>query len=262
MPALGMFEEPRKEPVSPSGTVVQLRMRSTMAILQLDDPESFNTFSNGLGADMRRAVQHARSLPALSGVSLQGAGRHFSVGGNPYTMRLDAAASAAGLALSLRKLYDGFVQLRLLLQPVACAVHGTLVGGGVAGLLHADVIVAEASSTLEHGNLVRGLCVLGMLSQTFSIALGPHRAQHVYLQNTRLGAAAAQAAGLVHELHPGVEGTKVHAREAAMLAARSSDRVAATCFARALVNKVVLACEAVGHTECQVHTLLRLSTPA
>ena len=64
-----------------------------------------------------------------------------------------------------------------------CAVHGTLVGGGVAGCLHADYVAADRASVLEHGNLVRGVCVLGMLSQTLSIATGSH-GQQIYLQKT------------------------------------------------------------------------------
>ena len=110
-------------------------------------------------------------------------------------MRGSLVMSPAGFALRLRELYDGFVQLRTLPHPVVGAVHGALVGGGVAGCLHVDYLAADHASTFEHGNLVRGVCVLGMLSQTFAISLGPH-AQHIYLQNARLRSEAARAAAL------------------------------------------------------------------
>ena len=138
--------------------LVQLRMDAATAILQLNDPEHFNTFSTGLGDDMRRAMQHICALSSVASVVLHGAGPHFAVGGNPYAVRGSVVESLAGFALSLRELYAGFVQLRTLPHPVMGAVHGALVGGGVAGSLHVDYIAADRASTFEHGNLVRGVC--------------------------------------------------------------------------------------------------------
>jgi enoyl-CoA hydratase/carnithine racemase len=102
-------------------------MNAATAVLQLNDPEHFNTFSTGLGEDMRRAMQQICALPSVASVVLQGMGPHFSVGGNPYALRGSLVMRAAGFALSLRELYDGFLQLRTLPRPVLGAVHGTLV---------------------------------------------------------------------------------------------------------------------------------------
>jgi hypothetical protein len=124
---------------------------------------------------------------------------HTSLSACAAALRSSLAMSSVGFTLSLRELYVGFLQLRTLLHPVVGAVHGKMVGGGVAGSLHADYLVAERTSNFEHGNLVRGVCVLGMLSQTFTISLGPH-AQHAYLQNAQLTAATASAVGLVQQL--------------------------------------------------------------
>ena len=223
-----------------------LRIESATAILQLDDPEHFNTFSTALGEDMRSAVQHICTLACIDGVVLQGKGPHFSVGGNPYATR----GSPIMTPLSLHELYAGFLQLRALPQPVTAAVHGTLVGGGVAGGLHADYIAAERASAFEHGNLVRGVCVLGMLSQTFAIALGQH-AQHVYLQNARLSAATAHAAGLVQQLCMGVNTTQVHAREMAARVLDKKNLANSIKGYRAAIDAAAVVREAVGHAECQ-----------
>jgi len=230
--------------------LVQLLADGSTATLQLHDPKHFNTFSSGLGADMRHAVQHVCSLPGLASVVLQGVGPHFSAGGNPYALS-EAFMTPAGFAISLRELYSGFLQLRTVPHPVVGAVHGTLVGGGVAACLHADCLVADTGSIFEHGNLVRGLCVLGMLSQTFTTALGPY-AQHAYLQNARLDAATALAAGLVHRLRTGINATKAHAWDVARLAARSNDLIGSVVRRRIGINLAVLASEAVGHVECQI----------
>jgi enoyl-CoA hydratase/carnithine racemase len=119
--------------------------------------------------------------------------------------------------------------------------------------LHVDYLAADHASTFEHGNLVRGVCVLGMLSQTFAIALGPH-AQPVYLQNARLDAVTAHAAGLVHHLCVGVTATQRKARYASTVATSAPDSKdlakAVRCY-RASIDLGTLAHEAVGHTECQ-----------
>ena len=179
--------ETRRERMDQEGMFVQLIVESAQVVLQLNDPQHFNSFSTGLGEDFRRAVQHICAQPSVASVVLQGAGPHFSVGGNPYAMRGSLVMSLTGFALSLRECFNGFLQLRTLPHPVVGAVHGTLVGGGVAGCLHVDYLVADHASTFEHGNLVRGVCPLGMLSQTFPAALALH-AQHVYLRNARVDA--------------------------------------------------------------------------
>ena len=70
--------------------------------------------------------------------------------------------------------------------------------------------------------------MLGMLSQTFAVALGQN-AQHVYLQNARLDAPAAHAAGLVHQLRAGVLATQMYSRAVAMRASNSKDLVKTMC---------------------------------
>ena len=199
---------------------------------------------------MLKAVQHLCALPGATSVVLQGEGEHFSVGGNPYTLRANGRKHA-GFALSLRELYAGFLYFHLLSLPIVGAVHGKLVGGGVAGCLHADYLLADRASTFEHGNLVRGVNVLGMLSQTFLMALGPH-AQHVYLQNAKLDAAAAHAGGLVDQLCVGSVAAHSSAREVAGLAANATSLIRALRCHRTSIDPSVLAREALGHAECQV----------
>ena len=98
---------------------------------------------------MRRTVGRILTSCGVASMVLQGAGQHFSVGGNPYYGSTGPSITPGGLVNSLRELYDGFLQLRTLPHPITCAVHGTLVGGGVAGCLHADHIVADHEGTFE-----------------------------------------------------------------------------------------------------------------
>ena len=117
--------------------------------------------------------------------------------------------------------------------------------------MHSDYLAAECSAVFEHGNLVRGLCPLGMFSQTFAATVGAH-GQHVYLQNTQLSAQLAQSIGLIHHISTGVDATKKHAHEVARIGA-SSERLAVTlCGLRLPTDSSILAREAVGNAQCQL----------
>ena len=87
---LSMGASDQRHSRSGQDTHVQLRVDASTAILQLNDPEHFNTFSTGLGKDMHCALQHVRVQPSVGCVVLQGAGAHFSAGGNPWHQQRSA----------------------------------------------------------------------------------------------------------------------------------------------------------------------------
>ena len=97
--AVGVTETQRHERSGEVGKLVQLHVHGTTAIFQLHDPEHFNTFSAGLGEDMRCAVQHISTLSNVTSALLQGSGPHFSVGGNPYAGGSSTPVSSAAFAL-------------------------------------------------------------------------------------------------------------------------------------------------------------------
>ena len=99
-----------------------------------DDALHFNTLGAELGAAVSAAVQHVSNVHSVHAVVLQASGPHFCVGGNPYylqqVVRLPTLAQAA---LACDAMLAGFVQLRSLPTFISCAVHGSLIGGGIAG---------------------------------------------------------------------------------------------------------------------------------
>ena len=112
-----LFCSPITEVLPPSarhGKLIHAHMHGSTAFLELNDPMRFNTFSADLGEDTRVAVQHLNSMPGLSSLVMQGSGPHFSVGGNPYALQQTSRTPFACFAQSLRELYHGFIQLRML----------------------------------------------------------------------------------------------------------------------------------------------------
>jgi len=152
-----------------------------------------------MGEDLLLAAEQIAVRGAtVRAVVLQGAGSHFSAGGNPYAHK--GGVPLASAASALRHAFAGFAELRALAVPLVCAVHGTVIGGGNAACLSCDYIVAEVSARFEHGNLVRGVCPLGGYSRTLPHVAGVARALAIYLGNDTLSAAEARTAGIVHEV--------------------------------------------------------------
>ena len=127
-----------------------------------------------MGEDLSIAAERLSTCAAsVRAIVLRGAGAHLSPGGNHY--RNEGAAPLAAAAAALRRTFAGFVAMRALGVPLVCAAHGTVIGGGIAVCLNCDYIVAEGSTTFEHGNLVRGVCPLGGYSRTLPHVAGVAR---------------------------------------------------------------------------------------
>lgn len=73
--------------------------------------------------------------------------------------------------------------IRNLPVPTICAVHGKLIGGGVALALAADIRVAAKNASYNFGNLPRGMNPLFMLSRSMPLYIGYGRANLLYLED-------------------------------------------------------------------------------
>ena len=165
------------------GTLIRVGIdaETSVAVVELHDPERFNTMGYALGDDTTRAMNHLSRLGGIRALTLQGAGKTFCAGGNPYSSSgpTSLSASSRGLLASVQVrllnrppctrapcplltvlpwAVQGFVDMRNLRVPVVCAVHGAMVGGAAAIFLHTDLRVAERQATFQHDNLSRGVC--------------------------------------------------------------------------------------------------------
>eukprot|EP00966_Prymnesium_polylepis_P009326 215107-Prymnesium_polylepis.2 len=111
-----------------------------MIVIDLDDPSHLNALSSALVRNLSQAVEYLiRHVPAHAFV-LQAVGPHFCVGGNPYENYAHARlpALAGDLLLAARSC----CRLRELAGPSIAAVHGHVVGGGVALALNTSCLYA------------------------------------------------------------------------------------------------------------------------
>ena len=104
----------------------------------------------------------------------KGAGAHFCTGGN-FVQRqradLSSFRSAEFLAL-LQRQSRITADIRSLRVTKFGAVHGKLIGGGVAFALATDWCVCPAATTFNYGNLPRGVNPLFMFSRVLPLIVG------------------------------------------------------------------------------------------
>jgi enoyl-CoA hydratase len=174
---------------------------------------------NALSEDALAGLQSAfeRLGPDTHVAVLRGRGeRGFSAGA-------DVTAIAAGLATRrIQQLADVIEDVPV---PVIAAIHGHCLGGGLELALACDLRVARSDAELALPEVRLGLVPGGGGTQRLPRLIGPGRAGWLLMSGERVGAAQAEAWGLVErvvdDLDEGVE------RVAGTLATRSPEALRA-----------------------------------
>jgi enoyl-CoA hydratase/carnithine racemase len=114
------------------GELIRLALAeaTNVAVIELNDVSHFNALSDALANDLGKVIEHWNAYTSACGFVLQAAGPHFCVGGYPYGKQVDIPLSM--LASSLVVTAQNCCKLRGFSSLVVSAVHGHLVGGGIA----------------------------------------------------------------------------------------------------------------------------------
>ena len=179
-----------------------------VAVLELNDPSRYNAETPELLAALRARVMEVDALVnegKVKSLVLQGVGPHFCTGAwapdqsNDFLPgfgsvdnigSLDLVAEASEIALLIRNLP----------VPTFAAVHGTLVGGGLALALTVDFRVCAKDTYFNFGNLPRNMSPLFMLSRSLPFTVGWGYAMKMYLEDMLIAADSALQLGLVHSI--------------------------------------------------------------
>ena len=122
-------------------------------VIELSDTSHFNALGGAMATALANAIRFCGAQPEAAFV-LQGAGPHFCIGGNPFEKQ--KAIPLAALAGGVLATAQICCSLRQLAGPVVSAVHGHLVGGGVALALNAGCMCAD-----RHAHWL-SVCPLGL----------------------------------------------------------------------------------------------------
>jgi enoyl-CoA hydratase/carnithine racemase len=143
------------------------------------------------------------------------------------------------IAVVVGEMNDVATAIRNLPVPTICAVHGKLIGGGVALALAADIRVAAKNASYNFGNLPRGMNPLFMLSRSMPLYIGYGRANLLYLEDPIANAEMALSLGLANVVSGSVAEAKSVAREIAKsVNSRGYDAVFGVNFSHGSISRM------------------------
>src|ERR1700757_3599354 len=125
---------------------IRVELQDGLAIVNLAQPARGNPFDGDFARDFRQVFSELWDTTSLRAVLLRADGANFSFGGDLkafFPVRTNLAplvrAWTADLHMGLQRAWQ-------LPVPIVCAVQGYAMGGGVALLAGADIVVAGESA--------------------------------------------------------------------------------------------------------------------
>jgi len=187
---------------------VTIDRRGAIAVVTLDRPERRNALDEAMWASFARAVDELGAAPPRA-VVLTGAGdRAFCAGqdvspDNPQVGALVGAVQAhdrAPVEAMLRRARDVLDRFFALPGPTIAALGGLAFGGGAELAVRCDLRVADPGAVLCFSEVRLGLMPDWGGGVALTRLVGPSRAADLVLTARRVGAAEAQALGLVNRV--------------------------------------------------------------
>jgi 2-(1,2-epoxy-1,2-dihydrophenyl)acetyl-CoA isomerase len=171
--------------------------------LTMNRPESRNAINTELAERLLDAVSRAAANPDVRALVLTGAGNAFCAGGDVKSM---AAASGQSQTFDqrvrgLRVRMDVSRLLHEMPKPTVAVVRGAAAGAGLSLALACDLRIASPSAKFVTAFARVGLSGDYGGAYFLSRIVGGARARELYLLGTVLGAAEAQAIGLVNRIY-------------------------------------------------------------
>jgi enoyl-CoA hydratase/carnithine racemase len=209
---------------------VELKVRESVAEIELSRPEALNAISSELARELAAITASVAADKDVHAVVLTAAGdRAFCVGADLKERNAMSDADFREQRMLFRAAFGGVLNLP---QPTVAAVHGFALGGGSELALSCDLVVADQTAVMGLPEVTIGLVPGGGGTQLALRRLGPGRAADVVLTGRRIPAEEARDLGLIDRLVP-AGSAKVAAREIAEAIAANSP-VATRAAKRAL----------------------------
>jgi len=177
--------------------VLEVERCGGYAVLTLNRPQAMNALSRELRTELARTVRELEADPDVRVLILTGAGdRAFTAG-------LDLKELGAGASISdAVEIEDPVKSIEQFSGPVIGAINGVAITGGFELALACDVLIAADTARFADTHARVGIMPGWGLSQKLSRTIGVYRAKELSLTGNFLGAAQAEAWGLVNRVVP------------------------------------------------------------
>lgn len=191
------------------------QVRDGVLRLTLNRPDRLNSLNGAMHAALREALEQAAGDPAVRAVLLMGAGRGFCAGQD-----LTEVTPGQDLGETLAVRFNPLIRaVRALPKPVVCAVQGVAAGAGANLALACDIVVAGASARFIQAFVKIGLIPDAGGTWVLPRLVGDARARGMAMLGEPVGAAQAEAWGMVWKMVPDEALEDEAGRVAAQLAA-------------------------------------------
>ena len=187
---------------------VRLERRACVARIVLDRPEARNALDAETVGQLAAVLRETGADRGVRVVELAAAGTSFSAGADLRVMRSMGTADPATNLADTRRFVSMLHTLHSLPKPTVARVQGAAVGGGVGLVACCDIAVASEDAFFRLSEVRLGL-VPAMVGPYLDEALGARVARRLMLTAERFSARQALMWGLVHEVVPPADLSRV-----------------------------------------------------
>lgn len=177
---------------------IEYTQEQAVAILRLNRPDSLNSFTADMHAEVHEVLSAAATDPAIRAVLLTGNGRGFCAGQDLNDRAVKPGAGAPDLGESVGKYYNPLIRLLTgMPKPVVCAVNGVAAGAGANIALACDIVIAGRSASF-----IESFCKLGLIPDSGGTWILPRlvgmaRARALAMLGPKISAEQAAAWGMI-----------------------------------------------------------------
>jgi len=179
---------------------ILVERRDAVTLVTLHRPEALNALNSQVLAELIEAFAAYDADPAQRCLVLTGSEKAFAAGADIKEMASKGFAEIYGADL-----FAGYDRVTATRKPWIAAVTGYALGGGCELAMMADFILAADSAKFGQPEITLGVTPGMGGSQRLARAVGKAKAMELCLTGRMMGAAEAEAAGLVARVVPAAE---------------------------------------------------------
>ncbi|WP_345239196.1 enoyl-CoA hydratase/isomerase family protein [Pontibacillus salipaludis] len=177
---------------------LQITQEGPVLSCVLNRPDRLNAFSEEMITGLTRAVKEAERSDSIKAITISGAGRSFSAGGDVKEM---GQATATDVYDHLGYLNELILKMKECSKPIIAIVHGFAAGAGWNLVLACDQILAAKESQFVLSFAQVGLVSDGGGSYFLTKKLGPYKAKELLFNAEPVSAQQAMELGLVNKVY-------------------------------------------------------------
>jgi len=174
--------------------------RDAVTLVTLNRPQALNALNSQVLADLIAAFANYDADPGQRCLVLTGSEKAFAAGADIKEMQSQSFAQMYG-----GNFFAGWEHVTATRKPWIAAVNGFALGGGCEVAMMADVIIAGDGTKFGQPEIKLGVTPGMGGSQRLTRAIGKAKAMEMCLTGRMMGAAEAEAAGLVARVVPAAE---------------------------------------------------------